>query len=143
VVREPCSNIDFVPTLLAWLDIAPTVKLPGASLLSGIRGKGLEQLAGRPQYATMSAWGSLTDCVIKDGFKHVRVFNPETKELIARRLFDLSADPRETRSLDVNLAISDPLFDQMSGTHGVKFEAEFAETDADVLDRLRTLGYFQ
>lgn len=143
VVTESCSNIDFVPTLLAWLGIAETVELPGADLGPVIRGESVSRSADRVIYAKMSAFGNSSDCIIEAGLKHIRFFDPKTGDVVARRVFDVRSDPDEVHGLAVDPAIADPIFERMAGTQGVQFEAEFAEADPDVLDRLQALGYFQ
>jgi len=143
VITAACADVDFVPTLRAWLDIEAPVPLPGSSLLPAIRGADNASVEVRPSYGKTFAFNSLTDCIVQDGLKQIRVFDPKTQGLVARQVFDLEADPNEVHPLGVDPTIADPIFEQMAGMQGLRFKAHFSKTDEAVIERLQALGYFQ
>ncbi len=136
VVHQPCANIDLAPTLLDWLGIAPPAVVPGRSLLSAIRG---EPAGERALYARNSAFGRLEDCLVHGGRKFMRYLHSDGRETL--RLFDLGADPRETRSLDPDSGAERELLLETAGDHGLAFPATFEAPDPEVVRQLNELGY--
>ena len=100
-ISAAVSNVDVAPTLLDWLGLEPELPLPGRSLLPAIRGTG--DLADRPLYSRMSAFGTLNDAMVLGERKYMRFFDPATGNELQRRVFDLAADPDETASLGISV----------------------------------------
>lgn len=93
----PCSNVDLVPTVLELLGLDAPIPLAGRSLASALLG-GRAGDPERPIYARQSAFGWASDCLVIANRKYLRHFHKDGA-LHARRIFDLEADPDETRSL--------------------------------------------
>jgi arylsulfatase A-like enzyme len=139
-VTGRASSIDFVPTLLEWLALEPTVTRPGISLIPAIFGDG--RIAGnRATYARNSGLGSINDGLVLGDRKFLRVFDSDTGELSQQRIFDLKSDPNETVSLGQRFGEAGAILDAAAGDHGLVFEAEYRKIDAAVEERLRALGY--
>jgi hypothetical protein len=81
--------------------------------------------------------------MIRDGRKYLRFFNPKTRDLTGRRVFDLIQDPRETRSLGDDFEEMAPRLNDLAGFHGLKFTARFDPVRKDLNRNLRTLGYLK
>ena len=140
-VGSPCGNVDVAPTLADWLGVAMPLALPGRSLLPAVRG---EPLAGdRPLYARMSAFGSLTDGLVVGARKYMRHFDAASGEEIARRVFDLDADPEELASLGEDFGPAQETFEHEAGSHGVSFRPRFRNPSKELVDKLRSMGYLQ
>jgi len=136
VVSAPCANIDVTPTLLEWVGAPPHAGVPGKSLLGAIRGEPYDG-AGRALYARNSAFSRVEEAVVHDGLKFVRYTLPAP----ARSLFDLRADPRETKRLERDLSGEEQLLDRTADPHGVVFPARFEPPGQELLDQLQGLGY--
>lgn len=139
-VSGTASAVDFVPTLLDWLDLAASVDRPGISLLPAIE-SGEPIRADRASYARNAGFGSVNDGLVRGGRKYLRAFDPSTGEVMVRRIFDLTRDPRETVSLGDDFGEEGPVLDEAAGTHGLAFDAEYRGIDTAVAERLRALGY--
>jgi len=135
-----CSNVDVVPTLFDWLEIEPDWELPGSSLMPLVRGEA-QTLPERALYSRNSSFKYLNECVVFEGRKYIRHYNPRNGRPSATRVFDLGDDPRETDSLGESLGEVRPLFDEAKGTHGLHFKGRYAQTSDEVLEGLRELGY--
>jgi arylsulfatase A-like enzyme/Tfp pilus assembly protein PilF len=136
VVAEPVRHVDVMPTILDALGLEPPAGLPGRSLLPLANGGAASP--GNTYFEALSSslnqgWAPLRGVVASD-LKYVDLPLPE--------LYDLAADPRESR----NLAASRPQdLDRMrsllararDGERGIERVAE----DAATLERLRALGY--
>ena len=121
-IPGPCSNVDFVPTLLDWLRIPPPRGLPGASLLRAIRGE--ETLpASRPIYARVSAFKGYSDCIVHRDRKYMRFFDLADGSVTARHTFDLRSDPREALSLGEDFGEAEPLIQKAAGVNGRAYVA--------------------
>jgi len=137
VVKEAVRHVDILPTVLDVLGIQVPAGLPGRSLLALLAGR--EAGVTPPSYfealstSINRRWAPLRG--LRDGaLKYVELPLPE--------LYDLLADPGETR----NLASSRPqdlerssarLGELRARDRGVKPAVE----DAETLERLRALGY--
>ena len=97
----------------------------------------------RAQYAKMSAFGRLSDCLVWGGRKYLRFFEPKSGQAVGQRIFDLAEDPDETRSLGHDLGEASALLEEAAGTHGVEYAAHFEEAEGELLERLRALGYMR
>jgi arylsulfatase A-like enzyme len=139
-VAGPCSNVDFVPTLLDWLDLPAEHPRPGISLLPAIQG-GEALPAERPIYARHSAFGNANDGLVRGGLKFVRFFDAATGRVVARRVFDVVKDPRETRSVNGAFPDADAELEALSGGGGIAYAGVFRDVDPGVEERLRALGY--
>ena len=142
-VEVACSNVDFVPTLLDLLGLDSPVSLPGRSLAAWIRGETPALDAVAPVYARMSAFGVESDALVHEGRKYVRFFDIDTGKLERRRIFDLAADPRETRSLGEAFGAARDLLDAAAGDRGLAFESTLAVPDGELEGQLRALGYLE
>jgi arylsulfatase A-like enzyme len=139
-IAGPSSNVDFVPTLLDWLDLPAEPPRPGVSLLPAIL-DGEPLPPDRPIYARHSAFGDHSDGVVQGDRKYVRYFDVANGEVVKHRVFDVSKDPRETRSLADGFGEARALVEEVSGDHGVPYVAVFREVTPDVEAQLRALGY--
>jgi arylsulfatase A-like enzyme/tetratricopeptide (TPR) repeat protein len=136
VVDEPAAHVDVLPTILHALAMEVPSGLAGRTLLPA--------MAGRPAdpdrvvyFEALSAsfhrgWAPLTG-IIRAGMKYIDLPIPE--------LYDLHADPRETR----NLAASDPaavaaLRERLEGFRAAA-PAQASRESAEARERLRSLGY--
>jgi arylsulfatase A-like enzyme len=142
VSDEPCSNVDFVPTLLDWLELKLRYPSPGISLVPAIHGQMIDG-RNRPIYARHSAFGAETDCIVLSQKKYMRFFDTETGRVIAQRAFDLVKDPHETETLGEEFGEADALLAEAAGTHGVAYSASYDELSPEVRERLRALGYLK
>ena len=136
VVRTPVRHVDVLPTVLDALGLDVPAGLPGRSLLAVARA-GAEE--GDTYVEALSAslnrgWAPLRG-VVADGFKYVDLPLPE--------LYDLRADPHETR----NLAASRPQdLERLRARLGRLREGEAGgggrvEEETAARDALRALGY--
>ena len=141
-IPGPCSNVDFVPTLLDWLRIPPPRGLPGASLLRAIRGE--ETLpASRPIYARVSAFKGYSDCIVHRDRKYMRFFDLADGSVTARHTFDLRSDPREALSLGEDFGEAEPLIQKAAGVNGRAYVARLDGPSPELRRRLGALGYLQ
>src|SRR6266567_2577336 len=94
VCRQPVSLVDCFPTIIAGAGLAPHPgdrDLPGASLLEVARGTGPRRMILSEYHATGAATGAFM--IRKGPFKYVHYVG------MPPQLFDLDADPQETRDL--------------------------------------------
>ncbi len=139
-VVGPSTNVDFVPTLLEWLDLPSERPRPGRSLLAAIRGD--EPLPpDRPIYSRHSAFGDHNDAVVIGDRKYVRFFDIETGGVAMRRVFELPRDPRELRSVTDEFGDAAAILDESSDTQGTVYESVLRDLPPEVEARLRELGY--
>ncbi len=110
--------------------------MPGRSLLGAIRGEPYDGKA-RCLYARNSAFHRLEEAVVHDGLKYVRYREPGP----AQSLFDLAADPRETKPLRRDLAGVERCLTEAAAPGDVHFEARFEPPDPELLEKLKGLGY--
>lgn len=135
-----CSNVDVSATLLDWTGHAPIRLSPGRSL------KGLalgEADCGNPRaiYALHSAWGRYNDGILFDGQKLIRHTDPATGETALRVVFDVDADPRESRVVSQQFGAYGNFLLEAAKTNGVEFPKRFEKpSDAD-LRAMQALGY--
>jgi arylsulfatase A-like enzyme len=139
-IAGPGSLVDFVPTLLEWLDLPAQHARPGVSLLPAIEGGG-PLARDRGIYARNSAFGSMNDGVVYRGRKYLRFYDVVTGKLIKRRVFDLANDPLETESLGEDFGEAEALVRELSGTQGIDYPAVFRDMTPEVEAQLRALGY--
>jgi arylsulfatase A-like enzyme/Flp pilus assembly protein TadD len=136
VVSEPVQHVDLLPTILDALALSVPDGLPGRSLLplttgasSPPRPSYFEALAGQLNRGWAPLYG-----VIYGRTKYIDLPIPE--------LYDLARDPGETR----NLAATRPdelqaMRARLAPLRAADRGAEPQPESADVLDRLRSLGY--
>ena len=136
VVRTPVRHVDVAPTVLDLLGLPPPPEVPGRSLLPLIAGGSPTPAASYFEALSSSlnqGWAPLRG-VIDGELKYVDLPLPE--------LYDMAADPAETR----NLAAARPgdierlralLSRLRSGERGVERSPEEAST----VEALRALGY--
>lgn len=136
VVSQPARHVDLLPTILDALALPVPAGLPGRSLLPLAAGGSaepatsyFEALAGQLNRGWAPLYG-----VIREHTKFVDLPIPE--------LFDLSADPRETR----NLAPAQP--QRLRALHTLLAPLRAADAgiarspeDAETRERLASLGY--
>lgn len=146
VVTEPrrfdasCSNIDVVPTLFDWLGIDAPWDMPGTSLMPLVRGEA-DTLPERALYSRNSSFKELNECIVYEGRKYLRHYNPRTRKPTVSRIFDLAADPRETNSLGDDFGEVRPLYEEVKGTHGLHFKGVFEPPSDEIMEGLQALGY--
>ncbi len=138
-VHEPVSQVDFVPTVLALLDMDPPDELPGRSLIPLITRQ--PTAPANPQYGESYlpfytyGWAKLR--TLREGrWKYIDAPAPE--------LYDLQRDPNELSNLfesepgvvhDLSMALQEKFEDAATD------EEPRLDLDTDALDRLRGLGY--
>ncbi|MDP6529832.1 MAG: sulfatase [Gemmatimonadota bacterium] len=134
-VRVPNAvrNLDIAPTLLELAGVAAPESFRGVSLLRRVRGERPRALPAASEIRGMKSW-------IEDSWKVVS--GPGGTEL-----FDLAADPGETRNLAVTLPEkADSLLAAAARALGSGMEEEVSDRppedlDPELADRLRALGY--
>jgi hypothetical protein len=137
-VPGPASQVDFVPTLLEWLDLALEAPRPGRSLLAAIRdGSPLDPR--RPIYARAWSFGAFNDAVVLKGRKYVRFIAGAEGGVVARRTFD----PRETVSLGDRFGLASLRLREAASDHGLRFEASWDGVPPEIEAPLRALGYLE
>lgn len=141
-VTEPCTNIDFLPTVLEWLGIKMPYPSPAISLLPAVRGEPIEG-QNRALYAIVTSFGQLSDGVVYRNKKYMRFFDPKTRLIIMKRIFDFIEDPQETKSLGEDFGEVEALLQVAAGNHGLAYSSKFEELDPDVIRKLRALGYLK
>jgi arylsulfatase A-like enzyme len=142
-VPAPCSNVDFVPTILDIVGVKPAYKMVGRSLAPWIRGNP-SPVVDRPIYSKVSAFGGFGDSLTLGHHKLIRYFNFKSKQLVLSRLFDLENDPRETVALEQSNADIAKHMDTESGDHLPRFEPEDrGKLPPETEKQLRALGYLK
>ena len=128
--------IDLAPTLFESARLDPPSGVEGKSLIPVWEGQDLED---RPAVAEAIVFGSDRRAVIRDGFKYV--FSPDEPHL----LYDLGADPGETRNLiDRERDRAAALFADLEAyaerypRREGKIRSGF---DEETIEELRALGY--
>ena len=111
-------------------------------MLEHVRGRA-GRVPERPLYATVSAFGNWSECVVRGDRKFVRVFDPETGQVRARRVFDLENDPRETRSVPYPLDGFQSVLAEASSDHGYSFDATVEDVGPALRSQLQALGYME
>ncbi len=139
-IAGPSSNVDFVPTLLDWIELPAEHPRPGRSLLAAIR-DGERLPPDRPIYSRHSAFGDHSDGVVIGDRKYVRFFDVESGEVVMRRVFDLLRDPRELKSVADEFGEASTTVDEVSSAQGTAYEAVFRPVSPEVESRMRALGY--
>ncbi|HKY32362.1 MAG TPA: sulfatase-like hydrolase/transferase, partial [Candidatus Polarisedimenticolia bacterium] len=141
-VSDLTSIIDIAPTVLAALGMPPLEQVQGVSLLDAVKGSGrvparspyLESIYGSSSYGWAPIFALRTS-----RWKYIDLPTPE--------LYDLEADPGETR----NLALAEPARAQeargefqrvKTGLESIqRDDAETAPMDDEMRERLLSLGY--
>jgi len=136
VVSTPVRHVDIVPTVLDALGIPVPTGLPGRSLLPLATGG---DAASTPSYfealssSLNQGWAPLRG-IVDHEFKYVDLPIPE--------LYDLQADPGETRNL---AATQTPTMERLRGLLGMLRGQDVGvarvQEDAATLERLHALGY--
>ncbi len=144
VVKEPVRHVDLVPTVLELLGQAPPPGLPGRSLVPLLEGGFLRPLFEKAPPAPDTYFEALSASInrrwaplygLREGsLKYVDLPIPE--------LYDLAADPGETR----NLAASRPadlerLASRLQTLRAADAGVKPTPEDPETLERLRALGY--
>ena len=122
--------VDIVPTVLARLDVAPPSGLDGADLFAAARG---DEAYGETLYPETLGWAGLR-AVRRAALEYIDAPRPE--------LYDLAADPGETR----NLVAERPadvarLSRTLAALRATSAPAAPAISDPAVAEKLRALGY--
>ncbi len=139
VVTDPVSLVDLMPTLSVVIGKAPPVETDGINLLPRMEGRRLDD---REIHLSLSRSRELR-ATVHHRWKFIfDLFTPDRSEL-----FDLTADPRERRSLaaqeparrnDMKTRIIDHL--ALSGAPHLPGRAELTD---EHIEQLRRLGYVE
>jgi len=137
VIRDEVRHVDILPTVLDALDLPVPADLPGTSLLA--LASGVASPAVRSSYfESLSAslnrgWAPLRGA-IKDHWKYIDLPVPE--------LYDLAADPQETRNLAAanpgRLEASKAL---LAGLRSPEKDVDRVAESAQAREALQALGY--
>ena len=73
----------------------------------------------------------------------MRFFDVKSGAVTTRRIFDLEADPDETRSLGVEKDIFDALVARSASVQEPTFNSRFENLEPATLEQLRSLGYLE
>lgn len=137
VVATEARHVDVLPTILDALKVPPPQDLRGRSLLGAASGR--EADAKTMAYfeslspALNRGWAPLRG-LIRDRLKYIDLPLPE--------LYDLDADPHETRNLvDTRMIDARDMRQVLSTLDGSPGDAARTSEDADVRARLKSLGY--
>lgn len=137
VVEAPAQHVDVLPTLLDALAMPIPSGLAGRSLLPAMTGTGgagetavyFEALSG----SLNRGWAPLQG-IVRGGFKYIDLPIPE--------LYDLAADPRETRNLmAVDPAKARDLRARLDRFRLAEPRDAARRESAEARERLRSLGY--
>lgn len=142
-IRVPCSNVDFVPTILDLIGIRAGYNHVGQSLASWIRGETVAYNKNRPIYSKVSAFGAFSDSLIYNNHKLIRYFDLHDSHLIKSSLFDIADDPRETKVLQDDSPELVMFITRESGTQGLVFPTEDMAPSKELQKQLRSLGYLE
>ena len=150
-VKSQVRTIDILPTVAELLGASPSGPIEGRSLLPLMRG---EETGDRPAFGGVTQLTPLRFFVRDGGYKYIEASPQEgTPELSPApppvQLYDLRSDPGEER----NLAAEQPnrarafhkrLVEYLDGSgpkSGISIESETDGIDAEMRERLRSLGY--
>lgn len=142
VIKDDVSLADVMPTLLQTLGIAVPSGVQGRSLLSlisGKRGSGPSELYAESFLPLFHFRWSHLRGIQSRGMKYIEAPRPE--------LYDLRSDPGELNNLiDTHQTIANELRGRLQSlirrfTPVGGEEAEKGQTDPELLERLRSLGY--
>jgi arylsulfatase A-like enzyme/tetratricopeptide (TPR) repeat protein len=135
VIDSPVRHIDIAPTVLDVIGAKPDPALPGASLADLIRfGRGPD----RPSYFEamtynlVRGWAPLRGVLVEKN-KYINLPIPE--------LYDLVADPKETRNLAGEEAARTAVMLNTLKTYNMAPPGRPGQESADVAATLRSLGY--
>ncbi len=137
-IETPVSIADVMPTVLEAVGLPPRPGVLGRSLWPLLRG----DASSRPVavVAENTVQGPEKKAILR--WPHKLLTDEKTGEL---RLFDLAADPGETRDLAAErprlVATLQVELDAATGTGRLGDPAERIEFSEDVVERLRSLGY--
>ncbi|MGH9390804.1 MAG: sulfatase, partial [Vicinamibacteria bacterium] len=137
-IAAPARTIDILPTVLEALAVPAPEETQGRSLLPLVKGEATET---PPAYAECYVselnfrWAPLV-ALREEGYKYIEAPRPE--------LYDLGADPGETRNLfeedpDRARRMRSGLLEQVEG-FAPSFSSR-AQPDPETIARLRSLGY--
>jgi tetratricopeptide (TPR) repeat protein len=138
VVSAPVRHVDVVPTVLDMVGVKPPGDLPGSSLTPLMRSAGRSQPPSTLYFESLSAslnqgWAPLRG-VLEEQLKYVELPIPE--------LYDLAADPAETRNLAASRAADvERLRGILAGIRKDEQPVSRGAEDASARERLRALGY--
>lgn len=140
-VDVPCSNVDFVPTVLELVGVEAPMPLPGRSLAYVFSGGAPPEDERRAIYSRTSAFGGASDAVVYEGRKYLRHFDENMAKAREHRIFDLANDPRETRSVGSDFAPVEALLGEVAELPAFPAETEPGPLEPDLERQLRALGY--
>jgi arylsulfatase A-like enzyme len=149
IVPDPVEAVDVMPTLLELLDLAPVDPLDGRSLVPLLRGGAL---SAKSVYAeTSHGWEWEGRRVVDEKVRHLAVVRQGEKLILrgeSRELYDLVADPGETRNLaGERVSRAEALAEEVLAwkREGEARRYEAAEYTPEAMEsikaRLRALGY--
>jgi arylsulfatase A-like enzyme/Tfp pilus assembly protein PilF len=130
-IAEPASLLDVAPTILDALGLAPSREMRGQSLLTR---KNAEEIYSESQYAHDHFGCAALRTLRVDRYKYIDAPNPE--------LYDLAADPRESRNLyTAQQSTASHLRKRMMSLLAHVSAAKPLSSTPDALSALRSLGY--
>ena len=94
-------------------------------------------------YARMSAFHAWTDAVIVNNKKYMRFFDANTGTVVKYRVFDVENDPNETRSLKVDPAQIEAIFENALDGDSLTFQSSYEKIRPESLEQLKALGYLE
>jgi arylsulfatase A-like enzyme len=143
-IDTPVSNIDLFPTILHLASVPSSTDIPGKSLLRYVT-----STRNQPEADFIFSESSHTRDIhaaacLKKNIKYIH--EPSVRD-IHHHLYDLSADPKETRNLATNgdgyMEMRKRLMAHLQETQQrrARFQMRMVQPDEDTKERLRALGY--
>jgi len=140
VVSAPVSLIDVLPTVLDIVGAEAPAELQGTSLLPIVEGDEADE---RVVVASLARFVPLgTDSITRGRWKYIQ----HRVEKDRRMLFDVAADPAETRNLlesdpERAQALADALAAHLEANRARRIDPDTIDLSADEFEQLKALGY--
>lgn len=144
-VSEPVQHADLLPTLLAYLEIAPPPGVGGRNLMDAILGADSASFGAFNVVSMVDLGGVRGRSVTSQEYRFIL---PESAALGSDpELYERSTDPREASSIAAERPITTEYFKtvlESLGVHAVVSESLSGEQlDPELLEQLRALGYVE
>lgn len=149
-LAEPVSLVDVAPTLLELAGLPPPPGLDGRSLAALLRG-GAETAGEAPLFAVehhSTWWGDARTKVASLRARPLAVAVIDGDRWYVRsgdreEVYDVAADPRQERDLGAEAPGADALRALAARRDVERAESPRVETTAELVERLRALGYVE